>query len=152
LAASATPYSSRTKHEYTKIAAIQGDQLGPRHRHTLTTRHLLAVVLLALGDLNAAENDTRFVLAARSELLGKEHPTTLITLSQMALVHLRRGRVAEAVREYRVVLALQIRHLGSDHPNTKITRQRLAEALLRRAEGAPHSPTARRTNIIPVSR
>jgi tetratricopeptide (TPR) repeat protein len=103
--------------------------LGPTHPDTLATRHNLAHIVQARGDLGTAEAEYRDILGKRAQALGAEHAATLTTRHNLAQVVRDEGQWADAETEFRTVLDIRDRVLGSGHRDTLATRHNLAHTL-----------------------
>jgi non-specific serine/threonine protein kinase/serine/threonine-protein kinase len=101
-------------------------RLGAGHPDTLTTRHHLAEVYHAQGNLPLAEANYREVLAARTAKLGADHPSTLACREDLATLSWDRGQYDLAEAQYKEVLAAHAARQGADHPATLYCRHKLA--------------------------
>ncbi|GLZ29614.1 hypothetical protein Lesp02_18040 [Lentzea sp. NBRC 105346] len=106
---------------------------GPEHLDTVRSRHYLAMVLRAQGDLTTAATEYRAVLNIYTRTLGPEHPDTLSSRNNLANVLYDQGDLTAAATEYRAVLNIRTRTLGPEHPHTLTSRNNLA--LVLRAQG-----------------
>ncbi|MEU4767294.1 tetratricopeptide repeat protein [Actinosynnema sp. NPDC023794] len=98
----------RARLTFERTLVTREQVIGPDHPKTLTTRHYLARVLVALGERGAAETHLRLVADARALTLGHDNPHTLLTLDDIRRLTLsgttsRHGM--DAVRRFRPDLA-----------------------------------------------
>jgi len=89
-----------------------------------------AVVSTAQGELAAAADIYRELLAAQEERFGGEHPDLAVTLNNLAYVEKRRGELAAAERYYRRALAVQESVFGEGHPGRLMILRNLAGVLI----------------------
>jgi tetratricopeptide (TPR) repeat protein len=93
------------------------------------TQDLLGRWLRELGEVAAAVDVFRGLLADHVRVLGPGHLDTLMTRSNLAGALGELGEVAAAVDIFRGLLADEVRVLGPGHPDTLMTRNNLAGAL-----------------------
>ena len=111
--------------ELREVYALQTQRLKTDHPDLLRTRHLLANVHIAKGDLPGAEKELRDVISRRARVLGPGHADTLASRSNLALILGAQLRSAEAEMELRLVLAAELQNLGPKDLQTCSTRERL---------------------------
>ncbi|MEV7230841.1 tetratricopeptide repeat protein [Polymorphospora sp. NPDC051019] len=118
--------------------------LGPDDPDTLDSRHSLAQVLLATGDLAAARAELKRLHRQWRRGSGAGHPNTLETRKFLAIASARPGFLGTAVLRWRLrrILAWQTKRVGADHYQSLGTRQLLATLPRRRTTPAT---TRRRT-------
>lgn len=73
-----------------------GKVLGREHHHTLTTIHLLSLVLSNQAKYGEAEVIHRRALEAQVKVLGHEHHHTFTCVGNLRLVLYRQGKCEEA--------------------------------------------------------
>ncbi|MFF8942195.1 tetratricopeptide repeat protein [Streptomyces sp. NPDC014864] len=103
--------------------------LGPGHPGTLNTRHHLAHLLHAQGELEAARAEFEAVLAAKREALGADHESTLAGRHELGRVLHDLGDQHRARIELQEALAGEERVLGAANRYTVNTRHILARVL-----------------------
>ena len=74
--------------------ALEGrrETLGDQHPKTLTSIGNLGMLLMAKGDLAAAEPLLRKALEGRRETLGDQHPKTLAAIKRLGVLAAGNGR------------------------------------------------------------
>ena len=80
-----------------------------------------ALLLRARGDLEAAEDGARRVLAIRRRLLGDAHPDTVQALDNVGVILASRGDYPAAEPLMREAVAGYRESLGEDHPDLAIS-------------------------------
>ncbi|KAH7117472.1 hypothetical protein EDB81DRAFT_892338 [Dactylonectria macrodidyma] len=103
--------------------------LGREHPDTLTSVHILALVLRYQGKYEEAEQMNRRALDASEKVLGREHPDTLMSISNLALVLQYQGKYEEAEQMNRRALDAWEKVLGREHPSTLTSISNLALVL-----------------------
>jgi hypothetical protein len=76
------------------------------------------MLLLAKGDLAAAEPLLREALEGRRETFGNRHPDTLISISNLGVLLKAKGDLAAAEPQIREALEGRRETLGDRHPHT----------------------------------
>ena len=104
--------------------------LGPRHDHTLSTQHNLALALAKAGHLTEAVEQARAVWLARCQVLGVDHVTTLQSQHNLATFLDWDGQHHEAVTIGEECLGLRTGKLGEEHPVVLTTLHYLCQALV----------------------
>jgi hypothetical protein len=104
-------------------------RLGPAHPLSLSSRSLLAAVLMAQGRYADAEREQRQLLVRRRELLGPEDPDTLASLHNLAIALELQGQLGEAERLYRELLPALQRRWGAQHRRSLRAQHNLATLL-----------------------
>ena len=110
-------------------------QLGPNHRHTLTSRHNLAHWRGKAGDPSGAAAAFEQLLPDVLRVLGPDYPHTLTARDNLAFWRGEAGDPAGAAAAFEQLLPDVLRVLGPDHPHTLTARNNLAR--LRGEAGDP---------------
>jgi len=110
---------------------------GPDHVDTRTTRHQLAMLLEARGDLAAATVLYRETLQQREQVLGKNHRELIPHLSNLAALLKADNALAAARPLYQRALQIAERHYGNTHPGTAACVDNLAGLLYAGNDFAP---------------
>jgi CHAT domain-containing protein len=102
------------------------EALGPRHPHTLTAMHTLAVLYKDQGRYGEAEPLYRETLRLNREALGPRHSYTLAFMINLAVLYKEQGRYGEAEPLLLEAEPLLREALGPRHPHTLIAMNTLA--------------------------
>jgi hypothetical protein len=116
-----------------EVLAEKTRRFGSDHPSTLRTRHEIASLRAASGDITGGLSLLEEVLADRVRVLGSDSPDTLSTRHQIAHWRVESGDIAGGVIGFEDVLADLERVLGVSHPSTVFTRRSLDAAYRRRA-------------------
>ncbi|MEZ4387976.1 MAG: serine/threonine-protein kinase [Candidatus Krumholzibacteriia bacterium] len=100
--------------------ASRRQRLGDRAPATLVSASHLGLLLMARGELPAAEALFREVEQAAPGVLGEEHPETLDAISNLGTVLVEQGKLSEAEPYYHRSLDLQRRLHGDDDRGTLV--------------------------------
>jgi hypothetical protein len=111
------------------LTARAESALGRRNANTLRIRGLIVDGLIGQGELGAAEQEARALIADLNDALGPRDPDSLTTRRRMARILLETGRCTEVLSELADLLLLTVDVRGPEHRATRAT-----EALLREAE------------------
>jgi tetratricopeptide (TPR) repeat protein len=87
---------------------------GPHSPHTITAHGYLAIFLMEVGELHAAEEAVRKAIAMYERAFGPDHPRTLGMLDNLAAILFRLKR-AEAADVYEEMLQRTMNVMGEDH-------------------------------------
>jgi tetratricopeptide (TPR) repeat protein len=110
-----------------EVFELQKKRLAPDDPDLLLTRHLLANLLIARWELEAAEKELRDIVKSRALKLGPGNEATLASRTNLSYVFTRLLRYPEAEEQLRLVLAAQIQNLGLKDLETCATRERLGD-------------------------
>jgi hypothetical protein len=110
------------------LAAREREQ-GADHAHTRTSRHQLATVAEAQGDLKEAAALYETSLSMREQTLGPRHVELIPHLSNLAAVRKALQDFDGAKPLYQRALAIAERHYGNRHPTTAACLDNLAGLL-----------------------
>lgn len=110
-----------------EVFELQKKRLPADHPDVLLTRHLMANLLIARGELEAAEKELRDIVKSRALKLGPGNEATLASRTNLAYVYKSQFRHLEAEEQLRLVLAAQIQNLGLKDLETCATRERLGD-------------------------
>jgi tetratricopeptide (TPR) repeat protein len=94
------------------------DNLGDKHRDTLSCINLLGNIVRGQGKYDEAESLYRSCLAACEDTKGPKHPDTLNAVNNLASLLADQGKSVEAEALYRRALQGYEEVLGLSHPNT----------------------------------
>jgi hypothetical protein len=90
--------------------------LGAEHLHTLSTRHVRAIIFEALRRFAEALQKIEALLPIQERVFGKEYPHTFATRHVRAHVLNMIGRCEDALQDIDEVLPMQERVIGHGHP------------------------------------
>ena len=113
---------------------IQTKLLGPDDAETLTSKSLLAVILVEEGHYAESEKLQQECYTTRTRVLGPEHIDTVTSMRRLAGVFDREGRSEEAQDLVRRALTIQRRTLGPEHPETLMTANSLVNFIVDAAD------------------
>lgn len=102
---------------------------GDDHPSVLNALNVRAGLMLAAGDLAAAEVQYGDVLERSQRLWGEDHPRVIAARNNLAYTLTRRQKPAEAERVYREAWRSAVQVYGEDHPHTLMIMNNLASAL-----------------------
>lgn len=109
--------------------AVREEALGRDHPESHGTRHQLAMLLEARGELDEASALYRITLEAREQALGERHVELIPHLGNLAAVRKAALDFAGARPLLERALALAERHYGNSHPTTAACLDNLAGLL-----------------------
>ncbi len=109
---------------------IAEDLHGSESKEVIQSRSNLAASLIALDELDEAQQITDKVLQSSSARFGDHDPTTLSALNLRGQVLLRLGKLVEAEQTYRTLVSRCTKVLGISHDRTLNASVSLANSLI----------------------
>lgn len=113
--------------ELREVFELQKKRLPADHPDVLLTRHLMANLLIARWELEAAEKELLDIVKSRALKLGPGDSETLASRTNLAYVFTCQLRYPQAEEQLRLVLAAQTQNLGLKDLETCATRERLGD-------------------------
>jgi tetratricopeptide (TPR) repeat protein len=117
--------------------------LGRDHANTAAAKGNLALLLLAKGELGAAEALLRDALAVKRRVFGERHIEYAQTLNSLGILLERQGRLDEAQAIFEECVQIGSAQLAATHPRLLGFATNLARVRIGRGEGAAVEPTLR---------
>ncbi len=131
-----------------RLVAVRTRRYGPEHVETAIALHNNAEILIALGQLAAAEEAQRAAVEIFEAKLGPNHYMTALGLHNLGAIRLKQKRYGEAEQYLRRALAAKEKALKPGHLSIVHTLDNLAVALESQGKHDEAQKYQRRANAV----